>query len=119
MSCRILPNIWLFARPILLIALSFEAFARAPSPVLMSSSPLFQDTKIVVTGTVTDINNTTLPGVNVILKSTPQVGTTTDVDGKFSIKVSPSDVLVFSYIGFEKEEVEVGNQTVLNVILTP
>jgi TonB-linked SusC/RagA family outer membrane protein len=119
MSCRILPNIWLFAKPILLIALSFEAFARAPSPVLMPSSPLFQDSKIVVTGTVTDINNTTLPGVNVVLKSTPQVGTSTDVDGKFSISVSPSDVLVFSYIGFEKEEVAVGNQTVLNIILTP
>ncbi|AXT51762.1 hypothetical protein D1818_13255 [Aquimarina sp. BL5] len=53
-----------------------------------------------MSGTVTDIvNETPLPGVNVIVKGTSN-GVQTDFDGAYSINVSPGDVLVFSYIGF-------------------
>jgi len=60
-----------------------------------------------------------LPGVNVILKGT-STGTVSDIDGNYSIDV-PSDesVLVFSSVGYVQEEVPVGNQSVINMSLTP
>ncbi|HYK77476.1 MAG TPA: TonB-dependent receptor [Daejeonella sp.] len=58
-----------------------------------------------------------LPGVSVKVKGTT-MGTQTDVDGKYSIKLpSESSVLVFTYIGYSLKEVAVGNQTSINVSL--
>ena len=74
----------------------------------------------VVTGTVTlKTDGSTLPGVTVAVKGTKIVAATNQ-NGKFSLKV-PSDkaVLVFSFIGTNKEEVVVGANTVLNIQLTP
>jgi len=69
-----------------------------------------------VTGTITSAeDNSALPGVNVIVKGTT-TGAITDMNGKFSISVSGNDaVLVFSFIGFNPQEVTVGGQAVLNV----
>ncbi|MGL4493131.1 MAG: carboxypeptidase-like regulatory domain-containing protein, partial [Tannerellaceae bacterium] len=65
---------------------------------------------IKVNGTVLDELNTSLPGVNVVVKGTT-IGTTTDLDGNYFIEVpSKNAVLVFSYIGYEPQEVKVGNQ---------
>lgn len=55
-------------------------------------------------GTVFDENGETLPGVSIYLKAQAMVGTATDADGKFKIKASKGDVLVFSYIGYEVKE---------------
>nr|WKN34822.1 TonB-dependent receptor [Tunicatimonas sp. TK19036] len=73
-----------------------------------------------VSGRVTsDENPEGLPGVNVLIKGTAQ-GTITDVDGNYSIEV-PSDesVLVFSSIGFVSEEIVVGTQSVIDVMMIP
>jgi hypothetical protein len=59
--------------------------------------------KRAVSGTVSDNARMPLPGVSVLIKGTKS-GTQTDFDGKFSIKASPNDVLVFSYIGMKNEE---------------
>lgn len=71
-----------------------------------------------VTGRVTtDIDSEGLPGVNVIIKGTNS-GTVTDLNGDFSINVpSSASVLVFSSIGFVTEEVQVGDRTVINLVL--
>lgn len=70
-----------------------------------------------VTGIVKDASGETLVGVNVLLKGT-KIGTATDVNGKFSIKVPDNrSVLVFTYIGFISKEVTVGSQAVMNVTL--
>lgn len=68
-----------------------------------------------VSGKVTDENGEGLPGVNIIIKGTSQ-GTTTDIDGKYSLK-SPSaeTILVFSYIGYTSIEETVGTRTVIDV----
>jgi TonB-dependent starch-binding outer membrane protein SusC len=71
----------------------------------------------VVTGTIKDQSGIAIPGVNVLLKGT-SVGTTTDVEGNFSISASSEDVLVFSFIGYTSEEVPVGNQTKIEVNLS-
>jgi len=73
--------------------------------------------QITVTGTVTDADDgTTLPGVNIQAKNT-EIGTITDVNGNYSITVPENAVLLFSYIGYATQEVEVGNRTVINVAL--
>lgn len=58
-----------------------------------------------------------LPGVNVIQKNTSR-GVTTDQNGDFSIEVTGNDaVLVFSFVGYERQEVAVGNRNVVDVVL--
>ncbi len=57
-----------------------------------------------------------LPGVNVLLKGKTS-GTTTDVDGRFSMEVGAGETLTFSYIGYAVQEVVVSNQTELNIAL--
>ena len=69
-----------------------------------------------VTGTVTDDEGTLLPGVNISEKGTNK-GTTTDFDGNYSISVSENAILVFSYIGFEEQQVNVDGRSQIDVIL--
>jgi TonB-dependent starch-binding outer membrane protein SusC len=71
----------------------------------------------VVSGTVKDAQNIALPGVSVIIKGTT-TGTSTNADGKFSLRTEGSQsVLVFSFVGYQSEEVTVGEQTEINVML--
>ncbi|WP_134088449.1 TonB-dependent receptor [Olivibacter sp. XZL3] len=70
-----------------------------------------------ITGTVTSATDQSpLPGVSVLVKGTNQ-GVTTNEKGQYTIKASPTDILVFSYIGFLSTEKPVGNTTSLNVVL--
>ncbi|MEM9833657.1 MAG: SusC/RagA family TonB-linked outer membrane protein [Bacteroidota bacterium] len=72
---------------------------------------------VLVTGTVTSsTDNGSLPGVNVVEKGTTN-GTITDIDGRYSLTIPPEGILVFSSIGYLSQEVEVGNQTVIDVSL--
>ncbi|MFN8347986.1 MAG: carboxypeptidase-like regulatory domain-containing protein [Spirosomataceae bacterium] len=71
----------------------------------------------VISGKVTNsADNSVLPGVSIIVKGTPR-GTTTDNNGDFKISVPGNATLIFSYIGFVRQEVKVGNSTVLNLAL--
>lgn len=68
-----------------------------------------------VTGTVTSVSDGSgLPGVSIIVKGT-NTGTVTDQDGKYRIGVSENDVLVFSFVGFESQEIPVAGRTVIDV----
>jgi len=60
-----------------------------------------------------------MPGVSVSVKGTT-IGIVTDIDGKYTLTV-PQDAatLVFSYIGMKRQEVEIGNQSVIDVIMEP
>ena len=69
-----------------------------------------------VSGTVTDEEGEGLPGVNVLIKGTTN-GTQTDLDGNYQLSVSTGEVLVFSYVGFESQEISVGDRTVIDVTL--
>jgi TonB-linked SusC/RagA family outer membrane protein len=72
---------------------------------------------IAVTGKVTDEKGLPLPGVTVAVKGTTK-GTNADTNGSFTITVSSKDVLVFSMIGYTRQEESVGSRTVINVQLT-
>ena len=70
-----------------------------------------------ITGRVSDGKGAPIPGVTILVKNT-QLGTTTDADGNFTINITENNaVLVVSAIGFEGQEVSVGNQTKLTVTL--
>lgn len=70
----------------------------------------------VITGTVISVDNRPLSGISVIAKRSG-AGTTTDENGNFRIDVAENDVLVFSSVGYLTQEVTVGNQTSIRVIL--
>ncbi len=70
-----------------------------------------------VSGIVKDDQKMPLPGVNVVLKSNPSQGTITDIDGKYALEVTDGEVLVFRFIGMKSQEVPVGSQTTIDVVM--
>ncbi|HLO59490.1 MAG TPA: von Willebrand factor type A domain-containing protein [Bacteroidales bacterium] len=71
-----------------------------------------------ITGKVVDSSNNPIPGVNIVIKGTT-TGTVTDANGEFSIQVTDENaVLVFTYIGYNTEEVKVNSSGNLLVMLT-
>nr|WP_320154005.1 TonB-dependent receptor [uncultured Draconibacterium sp.] len=77
---------------------------------------VFGQQTITVTGSVTENNGEVLPGVNIVVKGTTN-GTVSDVDGHYTMSVSPEAVLVFSFIGYENQEISVDGRTNLDVVL--
>jgi len=89
-------------------------FARKPNVLSKKIS-----SERTITGKITSSKDgNPIPGVNIILKGT-QIGTTSDVSGKYSISLdeAKNPVLVFSFIGFENQEITVGNLSVVDVKL--
>lgn len=77
-----------------------------------------QTGRVNITGKVTDaFNDDPIPGVNVI-KSGTSTGTITDIDGIYELFVNEGDTLVFSFIGYETQKIEVGKVRVINVRLS-
>lgn len=74
--------------------------------------------KGTISGQIRDSqSNETLPGVNILVKNSNQ-GAITDIDGNFTLQASPDDVLVISFVGYNTEEVSVGNQSTIQLSLT-
>ncbi|MGE5424422.1 MAG: SusC/RagA family TonB-linked outer membrane protein, partial [Syntrophothermus sp.] len=70
-----------------------------------------------ITGTVTaGDTKETLPGATIVLKGTT-TGTVTDLDGNYSIKAPPGSTLVFSYVGYITQEITVGDQPRIDVVM--
>lgn len=83
--------------------------------ILMSCAAVFAQTH-VVKGKVVNKNSEPLIGVSVAIKGTTE-GTITDLDGNFTISASTNTILEFSYIGYEKQGINVGNQRNINITL--
>ncbi|MFS4454940.1 TonB-dependent receptor [Maribacter sp. 2304DJ31-5] len=74
--------------------------------------------QLTISGTVSDTNGQPLPGASIVVKGAVN-GTQTDFDGNFSIEVTDENaVLVVSYIGFASQEIEIGQQRVIAIVLT-
>ncbi|MEO9869393.1 SusC/RagA family TonB-linked outer membrane protein [Ekhidna sp.] len=69
-----------------------------------------------VSGKVTDDVGEGLPGVNVVIKGTT-TGTTTDIDGNYRLEVQDNTTLVYSFVGFETQEVTAGGRSVIDVTM--
>ena len=75
--------------------------------------------EVTVTGKVTDVSTGgELPGATIVIKGTTR-GTATNLDGEYQINVTSGEVLVFSYIGYQSDEVAFSGQAVINVSLEP
>ncbi|MFN3760271.1 MAG: SusC/RagA family TonB-linked outer membrane protein [Algoriphagus aquaeductus] len=86
--------------------------------MLLLSAGYAQAQDVQVSGTVLDETGMPLPGVSILLKGTTR-GTTTDLDGKYSIAAPSNGVLVFSFIGYNNMEQTVGSRTKIDVSLSP
>ena len=83
-----------------------------------TTNPITLDSKQVadISGTVTDENGAGLPGVSVVLKGTSR-GATTDMNGRYRLAVATPEgaILVFSFVGYERQETPVGGRSVVDV----
>lgn len=71
----------------------------------------------IVSGKVTDSNGEVIPGATIVVKGTTK-GTISDMDGSYSLQnVKSTDVIIFSFIGFKTHELQVGDKTVVNVVM--
>ena len=71
----------------------------------------------IITGKVISADGTELPGVNVLLKDSNS-GTITDIYGNYSIKIpEEGGSLEFTYIGYQKEEIEIGSRSIIDITL--
>lgn len=83
-----------------------------------SAGNMSQQENFTVIGKVIEKNGDPLPGVNVYDKSKPSKGVITSIDGSFSIDVSSADaILVFSFVGFETQEIHVSSRKVIDITL--
>lgn len=69
-----------------------------------------------ITGKVLSVKGESLPGVSVVVKGTKR-GTSTEVDGSFKINADKGEVLQFSFIGYQNQEITVGENNIINVTL--
>ena len=84
---------------------------------LQNSSMPGQQPTGQITGKVTDETGSPLPGVSVIIKGTT-TGTVTNSDGEYQIKKTENaQALVFSFIGMETKEIDIANQSIIDVTL--
>jgi len=97
-----------------LLVSTIALFAHTTDPPVFD----FEEDFDVITGVVTGDDSEPLIGVTVLLKGT-STGTVTDFDGSFTIDAPEDAVLIFSYTGYEAQEVPVDGRSVINLVLNP
>ncbi|MEX2565247.1 MAG: SusC/RagA family TonB-linked outer membrane protein, partial [Cyclobacteriaceae bacterium] len=95
---------------------AISVFPASENPDLNSSPEDTDLENVTVTGIVKDKNGAPIPGVTVAVPGTT-IGTATDLDGKYALSVPEGSTLVFSFIGFETQSIQLGDEQVINVIL--
>ena len=71
--------------------------------------------EVTVKGKIVDINGEPLIGVNIVPEKSTSMGTITDMDGNFTIKVLADDVLKVTYIGFKEQSIPVEGRVIVNI----
>ena len=83
-----------------------------------TKSSAVQQTKTTISGNVKDETNAPLVGVSIVEKGTTN-GTVSDIDGNYKLTVAANATVVFSSVGYVNEEVQVNNQSVIDISMTP
>ena len=97
--------------------LSILAVLFVPLGVASAENVLSFSEKSIRGKVISNTDNEGVPGVSVVVKGTVR-GTTTDADGNYTIQIDKaSDVLIFSSVGFIKQEIIAGNQSVIDIVL--
>ena len=96
-----------------IVSLLYQTSSIATTPL----PPITENNvQIEVSGKISDVNGV-VPGVNVLIKGTTR-GATSDGDGNYNITVdNANQTLVFSFIGYQTQEIVVGNRTTINVTM--
>ena len=103
-----------------LTELHVQIFQRKASKTILSGMVMMMLTltsmmaQRIVTGTVTSDDGEPLIGVSVTVSETTR-GTITDVNGDFEITASSDEILQFNFLGYETQQFEVGNASVVNI----
>jgi len=84
----------------------------------LGSFAILANAQVAIKGNIRDENNMPLPGVTIIEKGTNN-GSTTDLDGNFTINVNENAILVISYVGYLTEEIETKGLTEVRLQLVP
>src|SRR5687768_1675452 len=110
-----------------ILSTMYGAYAQEPGAHtdLSKQEPIVPLSEVAITrinnevrGTVTDSAGSPMPGVSVFVKTQPNIGTTTDLNGKYILSV-PADnaVLVFTMVGFDNQEMPVKGKEVINILM--
>ncbi|HLW20572.1 MAG TPA: carboxypeptidase-like regulatory domain-containing protein, partial [Cyclobacteriaceae bacterium] len=87
--------------------------------LVMGSLSVMGQSRMVTGKIISSEDGLEIPGANVLVKDT-NIGTSTDIYGMYAIEVpTGSSVLIFSFIGYQTQEVEIGSRSVLHITLTP
>jgi TonB-linked SusC/RagA family outer membrane protein len=88
-----------------------------PHPESKSQDPSTKSPEKIIKGVVKDDQENPLPGVSIVVKGT-SIGTTTGMDGSFEIDLTTdAQTLVFSFVGYEPKEINVLNESIVNIVL--
>ncbi|MEX2592856.1 MAG: SusC/RagA family TonB-linked outer membrane protein, partial [Anditalea sp.] len=102
----------------LLLAANGNIPVEKPSKIEEASASMdYQEVDVEITGTVIDETGEPIPGVTVSVPGTT-IGTATDLDGKYTLSVPEGSTLVFSFIGFITQSMEIGDQKIIDVTLS-
>lgn len=86
--------------------------------LVLVAAPLFAQAQLKVSGTVSDPTGEVLIGVSVSVKGKPTLGTSTNIDGRYTLNDVPEDgTLIFSYVGFTSQEIAVKGRNVVDAVL--
>jgi TonB-linked SusC/RagA family outer membrane protein len=96
----------------------FLSLLTVSTKLMANGTPGMSPRAVSIKGTVTTETGETLPGVTIAVKGTT-IGTTTNESGQYSLSIPDGNAtLVFSSVGYEKQEVSIGNgRTTINVVL--
>src|ERR1043165_6493160 len=111
--CSFLQGKW--ARSVTMLMLLRTGAAQLQAAKSNHATLFYDVAAHTVSGRITSADDKQgMPGVNIVLKGTT-IGTTTDVDGKYAIELPDGDgVLVFTFIGYERQEVPIGGRTTID-----
>lgn len=126
MELKILPQDWLTCKRTLFFLFVACIFysplwsnENSRDPVPIPGFKSYNQDAILVSGVVTDENGLGLPAASVVEKGTTN-GTVTDEDGKYTISVKDNNaILVFTYVGYENHEVNVGFSSTIDIKMEP
>lgn len=85
---------------------------------LMGVQMVVAQTKQITGKVISDEDGLGIPGVSVVVKGTT-IGTSTNIDGAFTIEAQNSDILVFTFVGMKIQEIPVGTKTEVNITMKP
>ncbi|WP_375583299.1 SusC/RagA family TonB-linked outer membrane protein [Cyclobacterium xiamenense] len=101
---------------VLTCVVATQALAAAGSAAPAAFEAAAADVDIRVSGTITDENSAPMPGVTITVQGA-SMGTVSDIEGKYSLNAPDNATLVFSFIGFKTQTIQVGNRSTINVTM--